>query len=115
MSEGVGGAVSADLARLAEEKFGRLWQDDLLCDWFSTRWEVRRECTIMLLGGGLLRPDRVMTQGDRAVVLDFKVGAPFLSHVKQVRRYVEVVGGMGYCDVKGYLLYLGDERLVQVV
>ena len=49
-------------------------QDPRVADWFSPRWNLFNECTILTMEDGEVkerRPDRVMTDGQHWVVVDF--------------------------------------------
>lgn len=87
-------------------------------DWFGGRWTVSNECT--LLGrdaSGRLkrtRPDRVMTHGEKTVVVDFKFAAPHPRHTAQVADYVKSLRDMGHADVEGFLWYVYTGRIVRV-
>lgn len=83
-------------------------------DWFSGNWEVKNEAEIITSMGKILRPDRVMIQNGLAVVVDYKTGLPRESHLKQVQRYKDVLGQMGYKKVKGYLYYLSLNSVDEV-
>ena len=80
-------------------------------DWYSGRWTVLTECTILNPTPTAdqsmhPRPDRVMICKDEAVVVDFKFGKPRDEHKKQVSHYKELLQAMGYPSVKGYLWYV---------
>ena len=50
-------------------------QNSRVADWFSDRWTLFNECTILTVEDGNIverRPDRVMTNGKEWVVIDFK-------------------------------------------
>ena len=54
-------------------------QNSRVADWFSDRWTLFNECTILTVEDGNIverRPDRVMTNGKEWVVVDFKFGSP---------------------------------------
>lgn len=62
--------------------------DPVTAEWFGGRWQVvRNENEIILPGSGTTRrPDRVMTDGERAVVVDYKFGdRETARHRKQIR------------------------------
>ena len=89
--------------------------------WFNSGWTVINECTILTKWGEERRPDRVITKGDEAVVIDYKFGTahkenPQLGekYKKQVSRYVELLTRMGYKNVKGYLWYLTIDEVICV-
>ena len=64
----------------------------------------------------VLRPDRVMVSGDRAVVLDYKFGQrEEARHRRQVGRYMALLREMGYREVKGYLWYLQNGSVDEVL
>lgn len=82
--------------------------------WFSKDIKVMNELEIILQGGIIYRPDRVV-EGNEISVIDFKTGKlKSKSHEKQIMRYVTSIREMGYENVGGYLWYL-DEKLVEKV
>ena len=89
-----------------------------VADWFSRRWTVRNECPIVMLGddGQLVtkRPDRVMTDGEQTVVVDFKFGSQREEYTHQVREYMELLEAMGHRRVKGFLWYVYNNQVVEV-
>lgn len=107
-------------AREIKEELERAWSKwPIMADWFSGRWQLLREVSILLPDGkggvGELRPDRVMVSDNKAVVLDYKFGKHnHLAYSKQVGRYMKVLTDMGYSDVEGYLWYGFDNELVKV-
>jgi predicted RecB family nuclease len=62
-----------------------------------------------------LRPDRVIVDGDKATVIDFKFGeTEKASYHKQVKSYMEQLSGMGFGRVEGYLWYVMLGRTVKM-
>ena len=86
----------------------------LVREWFSEEWEVKAEAELLVPGGGIKRPDRIMIRGDKAVVVDYKTGKAMESHKHQVLEYCKLLSEMGFGPVHGYLLYLPDAVVVQV-
>ena len=97
-----------------QDTFQQLFEDQRLRDWFSPQWQVHTERTLMLASGALARPDRVMTQQKKAIVLDYKLGTPLPIHRQQIKNYVYMMTQLGYQDVQGYLLALNKKQLIQV-
>ncbi len=93
------------------------WKQPVINDWFSGNWMVRNEADILIPEGGMMRPDRVMTDaaGKEAVVVDYKTGSRQKTHHAQVAAYCQLLNDMGYTRVSGYLLYLEDYALEKVV
>ena len=78
---------------------------------------MRNECDIVSrTAAGTRRPDRVMIRGSRAVVVDYKFGAVRSgSHMRQVAEYMRLISGMGYTHVEGYVWYVSQGDVVDVV
>ncbi len=93
-------------------------QSPVARDWFSGRWSVYNETTIMHRTDKetveIPRPDRVMTDGDDTVVIDFKFAKEDAAHSKQVEDYCHLLLQMGYRRVKGYLWYMYTGKIVEV-
>ena len=85
--------------------------------WFSPKWTLHNECGIITTEDGhskTLRPDRVMSDGKRTIVVDFKFGRYNQEHEKQVRRYMTLLRDMGYPQVEGYLWYVSFNKTQRV-
>lgn len=88
-----------------------------VAEWFSKRWTLFNECTILNLEQGNVtqrRPDRVMTDGQEWIVVDFKFGHPCDDHYDQVREYMQLIKSMGYTSIHGYLWYVYSNKIVEV-
>lgn len=90
-----------------------------VADWFSHRWTLHNECTILQSDpvSGIVterRPDRVMSDGNRMVVVDFKFGRERDEYKKQVIEYMQLLHQMGHQNVEGYLWYVYTNKIVEV-
>lgn len=86
-------------------------------EWFSGRYELFNECTILTVEDGVVvqkRPDRVMRSADKTVVVDFKFGEPAAKHHRQVGAYMSLLRQMGFENVEGYLWYVTQQNIVRV-
>ncbi|MGI6222881.1 MAG: UvrD-helicase domain-containing protein [Prevotella sp.] len=88
-------------------------------EWFKPGLTLMNECNILSIDPvtGVQhtdRPDRVMIDGQKATVVDFKFATPIEDHVWQVRRYMNLLRKMGYTDVKGYLWYVFRDEIKPV-
>ncbi|MBQ8712056.1 MAG: UvrD-helicase domain-containing protein [Prevotella sp.] len=91
--------------------------DSRVADWFSPRWTLFNECTILSVEQGSVverRPDRVMTDGTQWVVVDFKFGRPREEYHRQVQEYMQLLQRMGHTDVKGFLWYVYSNKIEEV-
>lgn len=91
--------------------------DPRIASWFSPRWTLFNECTILSVEDGEVhehRPDRVMTDGDEWIVVDFKFGHPDPEYHTQVHRYMNLLSSMGHQNIKGYLWYVYSNKIEEV-
>ena len=86
-----------------------------IAKWFSRDWEVRTEVPIILPGGQENRIDRLLTRNKKAIVVDFKTGNRKKTDEKQVMEYINILRQMNYLEVEGYLLYLGENAITEVM
>ena len=92
-------------------------EDDRVSSWFSERWKLFNECTILQMADGKVRerrPDRVMTDGKETHVVDFKFGRPKPEYQEQVREYMQLLQSMGLPNVKGWLWYVYNNKVEEV-
>ena len=82
--------------------------------WFSSEWEVRTEIPILLPDGSENRIDRLLINGKRAIIIDFKTGEPLKSDQRQVLTYIDILRKMNFLEVEGYLLYIKYKQVVSV-
>ena len=88
-----------------------------VAEWFSDGWTLFNECTILSIEDGEVverRPDRVMTDGTRWIVVDFKFGRPQPEYHDQVRHYMQLLESMGHTDVSGFLWYVYSNKIEEV-
>ena len=92
-------------------------EDRRVSDWFSDRWQLFNECSILTFEQGAIkerRPDRVMTDGRETHVVDFKFGHPRDEYHDQVREYMHLLRSMGMPNVKGWLWYVYSNKIEEV-
>ena len=94
-------------------------RDPQVNDWFSPRWKAFNECSMLYFDPEdqrvkEQRPDRVVYDGKKMMVIDFKTGGQLEKHKRQVRGYVHLLKDMGYDDVEGYLWYIRNDDIVKV-
>ena len=88
-------------------------------EWFSDRWQLFNECSILSVDsqGNMQerRPDRVMTDGHETHVVDFKFGRPKPEYLDQVREYMQLLRSMDMPGVKGWLWYVYNNKVEEVI
>ncbi len=91
----------------------RITDNEYAKRWFATDWTVYNECTI-LTPEGERRPDRVITNGEETIVIDFKFGKPKPEYEEQVVAYQNLLRAIGLPNVKGYLWYVYSDKVQEV-
>jgi len=81
---------------------------------FAEGLRIKNEPEIILPGGAILRPDRVVIRDDEVDILDYKTGAPSPAHGRQVMEYAQCLHQMGYPKVRKFLLYVEKGILQEV-
>lgn len=85
-----------------------------VADWFSREWTVLTEIPILLPDGPEHRVDRLLYRDKKAIVIDYKTGVPKRADENQVLEYMDIMRRMNFIEVKGYLLYLSENRVAEV-
>lgn len=91
-----------------------------VADWFSGKYQLYNECSILSSDPGtgeciVRRPDRVMMSDTELIIVDFKFGTPKDEHTAQVREYIHLLSRM--CPkhrVSGYLWYVYINKIDEV-
>lgn len=111
------GAVSAEEADKLNANLENIMANPTVREWFDGSWDdVRNENDIIVPGGKGYRPDRVMTKGSKAVVIDYKFGlARRTEYDGQVRRYGDLLKEMGYTEMSGYVWYVNLGEIERVM
>lgn len=96
--------------------------------WFSPNWQVLNERAILFLehqSPATRRPDRVVVNGQQAIIIDYKTARDVLrkapdgtytapaKNLQQVEEYKQLLTQIGYTDIKAYLWYILDEIVVE--
>ncbi len=93
-------------------------EDTRVREWFSEKWTLYNECSILYTNedGQVCerRPDRVMYDGQRMVVVDFKFGHHRPEYQEQVKEYMTLLEKMGHRQVEGYLWYVYSNKIEPV-
>ena len=101
------GVISNNIYKKLEKKQVR--------DWFSDKWKVKAEADILLKDGKIKRPDRVIYNEKKTVVIDYKFGEiKEPKHLSQIRQYMKYLSEMGYKRTEGYLWYVEMDEVVCV-
>jgi len=108
------GVITESQVELLRQNVSKVLENQPFSDWFSGSWTVKTESEILTKGAAIYRPDRIMIRDNQAIVVDYKFGEQLPKHQKQVQNYMQLIKGMNYADVKGYIWYVDNGALVEV-
>lgn len=109
------GLLNASQTLSLENTIAQIQSNAAIQEWFSNDWQILNEKTILTPQGQSYRPDKVITQGHRAIVIDYKFGnLKSGKHKSQVNNYMELLKNMGYTQVEGFLWYVELEEVEKV-
>ena len=97
-----------------QETLIRNFENSLINDWFSGKYKVLNERTL-LTNERLLRPDRIMFFENTAIVVDYKTGEKKSDNYnRQVMRYAKTLQETGFAKVEGFLWYINLNEIEKV-
>ncbi len=96
-------------------KIKKTFENNQIKNWFSNKWIVKTEAEIILTNGKTARPDRVISNHEKSIVIDYKFGEQEEEkHHQQVKGYMDLLKQMENKEVEGYLWYV-DMNLIRQV
>ena len=118
MAEGI--ITDRKLMDVVIRRLRKGFENPRIAQWFETDNQVFNECSITSISPETsepctLRPDRVVINGNRITVIDFKFGRPEAEHHTQVQSYKQLMRTM-YPEkqVEGYLWYIYSGKTEEV-
>jgi ATP-dependent exoDNAse (exonuclease V) beta subunit len=80
--------------------------------YFAKNIRVKPEAGIFDQNGNFFRPDRVVLLDSETIIIDYKTGRQYEKHQSQMETYASLLRQMGYPNVKKYVLYLDQGKVV---
>lgn len=92
------------------------WQHPQLGKMLKGDFRHINERTVINRNGETARPDKVLSNAEETIVIDFKSTGQTASkqHIQQVQEYRNYLVDWGYPNVRGYLYYFMQDQLVEV-
>ncbi len=82
---------------------------------FKEGVKVKNEAELLSAQGEILRPDRIVFMEKETVVIDYKSGKEDPEqHARQVLEYANALQSLGYGPIRKLLLYLEENRVVEL-
>jgi len=111
----VRGILPLYLKNEVERSIAECLQLEQVKTWFELKnAEVLNEMAIVSETGQSYRPDKVILSENQTVVIDYKTGNARKSHQKQIIEYSDLLKEMGYENLKLYLLYMKERKVLEV-
>ena len=79
--------------------------------WFNPAFTILNESDIIKTNGSVCRPDRLIIDGNKAIVVDYKFGKyqddslSLIKYKRQIEEYIKLLYDLGYTNVEGYIWY----------
>ncbi len=111
------GTIDEEMISMSQmkETIDRILKMPEVAKWFKPGLQVLNELTLMDNQGNQVRPDRIVITPNRtAIVIDYKTGSLHPGYRRQVAGYMSLLQQLGYKAVKGYLLFIKDEKILEV-
>ena len=109
------GIFPIDEKDLLMKEINAIWNHPLINKWLTSNYRIWNEASIITKEGKTKRPDRVFSNDEETIVLDFKfTSGDYIDHKYQVNLYMDALKNIGYQQVKGYLYYAKSGELVEV-
>ncbi|ERJ61137.1 UvrD-helicase domain-containing protein [Sphingobacterium paucimobilis] len=109
------GILAVENKDILEKEINQIWHHPQIHPWLIGQHKIWNESAIITSDGRTLRPDKVFTNDQETIVLDFKFTSDnYIEHKTQVDQYMKALQNLGYKQVKGYLYYAKVNELVEV-
>lgn len=80
-----------------------------LKDLFLENLDILNEKEILTTDGHSLRPDRIIIDGNKATIIDYKTGKPSPKHKEQIANYANILKAMDYKIKQSIIVYIDQE------
>ena len=108
----INGELNNQEKQSLQEAINDTLNNSIAGEWFDGSWDkLYCERKILLPGSKAKRPDRVMTRGKEAVVVDYKFGQEKSDHKEQIKSYLAELRKMGYTTTKGFVWYVSEGKI----
>ena len=102
----------SDLERI-NQRMVALMDNKQLKQWFDSDYEVLAERELWY-EDKIIKPDRVMTKGNEAIIIDYKKEKASEAQHNQVRGYMKAMRDLGFSTVTGFLVYVDTVDIEEV-
>jgi hypothetical protein len=106
--------IGANEALSLRKNIEQAMENPTINEWFTHEWDDIKNEAEIITPDDMRRPDRVMIEGRRAVVVDYKFGhIKNRAYERQVGDYMRLIEQMGLYDtIEGYVWYISLGEVV---
>jgi len=108
------GIIDATQMLMIKQEINKLFANSEIIKLFQPCKQVKTEAEIILPDGNTFRPDRINIHNNKTEIIDFKTGKESPKHKRQLKTYMSILEEMKYANVKGYILYVSQSKVVAV-
>ncbi len=76
---------------------------------------IRNETEIFTAAGEVIRPDRIVIQGDSATLIDYKTGQKDPAYSEQLNTYARALESMGFVVANKIIVYINEEVTTEFI
>lgn len=109
------GDLPLDEMDTIRKAIGQIVGHEKLKPYFKDGNLVKNEQEIITKNGTFLRPDRIVINGQRATVIDYKTGKKNPNYVGQLDRYGNALEEMGYLVENKILVYINEDIILETL
>ncbi|MEO6883418.1 MAG: UvrD-helicase domain-containing protein [Bacteroidia bacterium] len=106
--------LSKEELEILEEKLNRMLQLPHVKIFFQEGLTIKSEMEIILRNGTVYRPDRIILEKGKTIVMDYKTGEVSEKYEKQIEKYADALTEMGYKNIEKYIFYIEKETMEKV-
>jgi ATP-dependent helicase/nuclease subunit A len=108
------GKISESESEEIKKKLTESLANPLIGKWFDGSYKILNERNL-ITPEKILRPDRLMISGKRAVIADYKLGEKIRDkHHRQIAKYAGILIEYGFEEVEGYIWYINYDEIEKV-
>ncbi len=109
------GEITADEKNEISKMLKEALSNDTVKEWYSGKYQVLNETQLLRPDLNTSRPDRIMLDAGNVVVVDYKFGdTEEKKYIRQIQNYVKIIREMGFEQVKGYVFYVKQNKVIDV-
>ena len=106
------GIINQSDREMISSRLQYLFDQPVFNSFFDTEGEIFAERELAS-EGRWYQPDRVVVTQRAALIIDYKREKATDKHRKQVNKYAELLGKMGYQTIKKFLVYVGESKVIE--